>query len=93
MVGGGGNFGGRGWLARWGLPNYEIPRGQNIILGKSVSSTVGETSQKMSENTGETINKYPARRSLVNHTLLQTKTILGKTEMQIWERNKPKLGC
>ena len=47
----------------------------------------------MSENTGETINKYTASRSLVNHTLLQTKTILGKTEKRIWERQKPKLGC
>ena len=54
---------------------------------------MGETSQKMSENTGEMINKYPASRSLVNHTLLQTKTILGKTEKQIWEQNKTKLGC
>ena len=44
---------------------------------------MGETSQKMSENTGETIDKYPASRSLVNHTLVQTKTILGKTEADL----------
>ena len=47
----------------------------------------------MSENTGEVINIYPASKSIVNHTLLQTKTILGRTEKRIWEKNKPKLGC
>ena len=47
----------------------------------------------MSENTGDTINKYPAGRILVNHTLLLTKTILGKAEKRIVEENKPKLGC
>ena len=60
------------------------------LLGKSVKQYCGETSQKMSENTSETINKYPASRSLVNHTLLQTKTILGKTEKRNWEQSKPK---
>ena len=44
---------------------------------------MGETSQKMGENTGETIDKYPASRGLVNHTLVQTKTILGKTEADL----------
>ena len=48
----------------------------------------------MIENTGETMNMYPAStcRSLVNHTLLQTTTILGKKEKQRWEQNKPKFG-
>ena len=54
-------------------------------LENQSSSTVGRTSRKMIENTGETMNMYPASRSLVNHTLLQTTTILGKTEKQRWE--------
>ena len=62
-------------------------------LEYQLSSIVGEASQKMSENSGETINKYQASRSLVNQTLMQTETILGKTKRRIWERNKPKLGC
>ena len=62
-------------------------------LEYQLSSIVGEASQKMSENSGETINKYQASRSLVNQTLMQTETILGKTKRRIWERNKLKLGC
>ena len=42
------------------------------------------------------ISKYPASLKLigilVNHTLLQTKTILGNAEKKIVEENKPKLG-
>ena len=53
-------------------PDRKSAGGKNKILGKAVQQFVGETSQNLSENTGETPNKYPAllkqNRSAVNRT-------------------------
>ena len=67
-------------------------------LEKQQSRTLGETSQKLSENTGKELNKYPASfkqiRSVVNHTAADKQIrLLGKAEKKFVEANKPKLGC
>ena len=67
-------------------------------LEKQQSRTLGETSQKLSENTGKMLNKYPASfkqiRSVVNHTAADKQIrLLGKAEKKFVEANKPKLGC
>ena len=53
-------------------PRHEIARGKNRNLGKAAKQNCGETSQKLSENTGKMLNKYPASfkqiRSVDNHT-------------------------
>ena len=41
-------------------PDRKSASGKNKILGKAVQQIVWETSQNLSENTGETLNKYPA---------------------------------
>ena len=67
-------------------------------LEKQQSRTLGETSQKLSENTGKMLNKYTASfkqiRSVVNHTAEDKKIrLLGKAEKKFVEAKKPKLGC
>ena len=79
-------------------PRHEIARGKNRNLGKAAKQNCGETSQKLSENTGKMLNKYPASfkqiRSVVNHTAADKKIrLLGKAEKKFVEANKPKLGC
>ena len=53
-------------------------------LESQQSSTVGQTSQKMSGKTGEAINKYPASRSLVNHT--------ATDKIQTWKNREEECG-
>ena len=80
-------------------PRHEIARGKNRILGKNSKAELwGETGQKLSENTGNMLNKYPASfkqtGSVFNHTAAdKNNRILGKAEKKFVEENKPKLGC
>ena len=41
-------------------PDRKSAGGKNKILGKAVQQIVGETSQNLSKNTGETLKKYSA---------------------------------